>query len=126
MRKYYPTEHINKVRKLFTDFRENKKYLINFLKYPHLNIPNTTNLVEGLNSQLESRLVLIRGFETERTADNYINALILKRRFKKFTDCRGKFKSLNKKTPLECAGADISDIRDWLEFCQNFSTKNDG
>jgi len=126
MKNQYESEHINKIKKLITDFKENKKYLINFLKYPHLNIPNTTNLVEGMNSQLESRLTSIRGFETSRTADNYINSWILKRRFKKFTDCRNKFKFLNGKTPLECAGADISDIQCWIDFSKNLPTKKGG
>ena len=123
MRKQFPVEHIDKVKKLISDFKSNKKYLLNYLKYPHLNIPSTTNIAEGLNSQLESRINSIKGFETSRTADNYINAWILKRRFTKFTDCRGGFKKFNGKTPLECAGADISNIRSWIEFCQNLPTK---
>lgn len=129
MRKQFPIEHINKVKKLISDFKSNKNYLLNYLKYPHLNIPSTTNIVEGLNSQLESRINSIKGFESSRTADNYINAWILKRRFAKFTDCRGNFKKFNGKAPLECAGADISNIRSWIEFCLNlskFSNKNDG
>ena len=123
MRKQFPIEHINKVKKLISDFKSNKKYLLNYLKYPHLNIPSTTNIAEGLNSQLESRISSVKGFESSNTADNYINTWLLKRRFTKFTDCRGKFKKFNGKTPLECAGADISDIQFWVDFCQNFQTK---
>lgn len=118
MREQYPKEQIEKVKKLFTDFKEHQEYLINYLKYPHLNIPNTTNLIEGYNSQLETRLSSIKGFETIKTAENYINAWIIKRRFTKFTDCKKQFKKLNKKTPLGCAGVDISHVQNWVEFSQ--------
>jgi len=107
----YPKEHIRAVRKLLFDFRDNQECLLNYLKYPHLNISSTTNLIEGYNSQLELRLASIRGFETEATAEKYLNAWILKRRLTKFTDCRKQFRKLNGKSPLECAGADISDVR---------------
>lgn len=111
----FPKAQIRLVRKLLADFRDNQEYLLNYLKYPHLNIPSTTNLLEGFNSQLELRLSSIRGFETEATAKNYINAWIVKRRFTKFTDCRDKFKKLNGKSPLECAGVDISKSKDLLK-----------
>ena len=120
MRDKFPDEQIQKVKTLLSNFLENKEYLLNYLKYPHLNIPSTTNLIEGFNSQFELRLNSIKGFEMSETADNYINAWLLKRRFTKYTDCRGKFKKFNGKTPLECAGADISDIQFWVDFCQNF------
>jgi transposase-like protein len=71
----FPKEQIRLVRKLILDFQDNQEYLLNYLKYPHLNIPHTTNLIEGLNSQLELRLASIRGFENEDTTKNYLNAL---------------------------------------------------
>lgn len=116
MKKYFPKEHISKIIKLVIDFEEHQKYLLNYLKYPHLNIPKTTNLIEGYNSQLELRLSSIRGFEIMETARNYVNIWIIKRRFSKFTDCRNHFKSLNGKAPLECAGVDISSIKDWIKW----------
>ena len=111
----FPKEQIRLVKKLLADFRDNQEYLLNYLKYPHLNIPNTTNLLEGFNSQLELRLSSIRGFESFETAENYLNAWIVKRRFARFTDCRGKFKKLNGKSPLECAGVDISKSKNLLK-----------
>jgi hypothetical protein len=114
----FPKEHKNVVKKLMADFRESKEFLLNYLKHPHLNIPSTTNLIEGYNSQLELRLASIRGFESEETAKNYVNAWIIKRRFSKFTDCKKQFKHLNGKSPIECAGVDISNIKNWLKFCQ--------
>jgi len=111
----FPKEQIRLVKKLLADFRDNQEYLLNYLKYPHLNIPATTNLLEGFNSQLELRLSSIRGFETIATAKNYINAWIIKRRLTKFTDCRNGFKKLNGKSPLECAGVDISKSKHLLK-----------
>lgn len=118
MKEYFSKEHFGKVRKLITDFKEHQECLLNFLKYPQLNIPRTTNLIEGFNSQLELRLNSIRGFETKKTAENYINVWIIRRRFTKFSCCRKDFKSLNGKAPLECAGADISIIRNWIKWSQ--------
>jgi hypothetical protein len=114
----YPAPQAQLVKKLFNDLTANQEYLLNYLQYPHMHIPRTTNLLEGYNSHLESRLGSIRGFGSDTTARNYLNAWILKRRFTPLTDCRGKFKSLNGKTPLECAGADISKVTDWLKFCR--------
>ncbi len=119
MREQFDKSQVGTIKKLASDFKEHKKYLLSYLKYPHLNIPRTNNLIEGYNSQLELRLNSIKGFETINPAENYLNVWIVKRRFSKFTDCKKQFKSLNGKTPLECAGADISDIRDWVEFSQN-------
>ena len=119
MRSQYNKDYIRTVKKLINDFKEHQEYLLNYLKYPHLNIPHTTNMIEGLNSQLETRINSIKGFELDETAENYINAWILKRRFSKYTDCKKSFKKLNGKTPLECAGVDISNIRNWVSWCQN-------
>jgi hypothetical protein len=114
----FPKEQKNVVKKLMADFKESKEFLLNYLKHPHLHIPSTTNLIEGYNSQLELRLSSIRGFESEETAKNYINAWIIKRRFSKFTDCKKNFKHLNGKSPIECAGADISNIKNWVKTFQ--------
>ena len=111
----FPKAQIRLVKKLLANFHDNQEYLLNYLKYPHLNIPATTNLLEGFNSQLELRLSSIRGFETVETANNYINAWIIKRRLTKFTDCRNSFKKLNGKCPLECASADISKSKKLLK-----------
>ena len=118
MKKYFPKEHVSKIKKVITDFKEHQEYLLNYFKYPQLNIPRTTNLIEGFNSQLELRLNSIRGFETEMTAKNYINVWIIRRRFTKFSCCRKDFKSFNGKTPLECAGVDISNILNWINWSQ--------
>jgi hypothetical protein len=69
--------------------------------------PVTTNMIEGLNSHLESRLFPLRSFQSVSYAKLWFNGYVLKRRFTKFTDCRGKFRSLNGKR-----GVDLSKKAD--------------
>lgn len=66
----------------------------------HRGTPTTTNLIESLNSHLEARVKPLKGFESFRHADAWLNAYFLKRRTTKFTDCTGKFRHLNGKTSL--------------------------
>jgi len=63
--------------------------------------PLTTNIIEGLNSHLEARLFSLRSFQSVSHARLWMNGYILKKRFTKFTDCRGKFRYLNGKTGVE-------------------------
>lgn len=64
-------------------------------------IPRTTNLIESFNSHLEGRLKTIKGFESFRHADTWLNAYFLNRRLKPFTDCEERFRYLNGKRSLE-------------------------
>lgn len=63
--------------------------------------PVTSNLMESYNSHLESRLFSIKCFNSFSYAKLWMNAYILKRRFTKFTDCEGKFRSLNGKFGID-------------------------
>jgi len=63
--------------------------------------PVTTNIVEGLNSHLEKRLQALCSFQSVQYAKLWFNGYILKRRFTRFTDCRGKFRNLNGKRGVE-------------------------
>lgn len=63
--------------------------------------PVTTNIIEGLNSHLEARLQAIRSFQSVSYAKLWLNGYVLKRRFTRFTDCRGKFRSLNGKSGVQ-------------------------
>lgn len=118
--KYFPLETLKnyqkRIMKVYYRFLEDEKYLFTSLEHPELDIPRTTNINEGYNNQIENRIFSIRGFETIKTCKDYGNALILKRRFRKFTDCKGKFKHLNGKSPLEIAGADTGKIKNWIRF----------
>lgn len=120
--------HAKKIKDRYDDYYEKRDYITASILHPELNIPKTTNLIEGFNSTtLEIRFTTIRGFEKEEYAKNYINALILKYRFHKFTDCKKKFKHLNKKSPLQISnplntlGFDFeSGDGDWIQFCKKF------
>lgn len=63
--------------------------------------PTTSNIIEGMNSHIESRLHSLRSFQTPTHAKLWFNGFILKRRFTKYTDCKGKFKYINGKTGVE-------------------------
>ena len=63
--------------------------------------PLTNNLIESFNSHLEARLFSLRHFNSVQHARLWINGYILKRRFTKFTSCKGKFRSLNGKRGVE-------------------------
>ncbi|MBP7842781.1 transposase [Candidatus Woesebacteria bacterium] len=67
----------------------------------HKGTPTTTNLIESMNSHLEARLRPLKGFESFKHAELWLNGYFLRRRTKKFTDCSGKFRRLNGKTSLE-------------------------
>ena len=121
----YP--YADRIKKRYTDYYAKRDQIIAHLNYPELDIPRTTNLIEGFNNTtLEIRLTTIRGFETAQTAENYINILILKRRFQRFTDCKGKFKKLNGSSPLQIANP-INPLfnfstGNWLSFCRNLKS----
>lgn len=57
--------------------------------------PNTTNIIESYNSHLEARLKSIKGFDSFKGAERFLNAWMIRRRTKPFTDCGVPFKHLN-------------------------------
>jgi len=63
--------------------------------------PVTTNIIEGLNSHLEARLQAMRSFQSVAYAKLWLNGYVLKRRYTAYTDCRGKFRSLNGKSGVQ-------------------------
>jgi len=64
-------------------------------------VPRTTNLIESYNSHLQGRLKTIKGFESFKHADMWLNAYFLNRRLKPFTDCGKTFHHLNGHQALE-------------------------
>lgn len=84
---------------LLTNIEKNRPQITGYRGVPQS--PLTTNIIEGLNSHLEARLTSLRSFQSTEHARLWINGYVLKRRFTKFTDCRGKFKTLNGKTGVE-------------------------
>jgi transposase-like protein len=63
--------------------------------------PNTNNLIEAFNSHLQGRLKSIKGYESWRGAERWLNAWMIRRRTKPFTDCSFPFKHLNGKMSLQ-------------------------
>lgn len=54
-----------------------------------------------MNGHLEARSQALRSFQTVEHARPWFNGYILKRRFTKFTDCRGRFRYLRGKTGVK-------------------------
>jgi hypothetical protein len=93
---------------VLTNIEKYKSELLAYRGMPQA--PVTTNLIEGINGHLESRLFSLRSFQTVQYAKLWFNAYVLKRRMTKFTDCRGKFRFLNGKSGVEMTkkhGVDI-------------------
>jgi len=78
---------------------QRRRYLFEYKNI--LNCPKDTNLIELFNSHLNARLKSIKGFKSLSTAEMFLNAYMIRRRTKKFTDCESKFKHLNGKCSLE-------------------------
>jgi len=87
------------VASVMLDLAKRKAELTAYTKVPKT--PYTTNLIEAYNSHLQGRLKTIKSFSNFKQASLWLNGYILKRRTTKFTDCKGKFKKLNGRAPLE-------------------------
>jgi len=77
------------------------------------NTPLTNNLIESYNSHLEARVRPLKGFESFKHANLWLNAYFIRRRLRVFTDCRGKFKRLNGKCSMQFSlkqGAKLPNI----------------
>jgi hypothetical protein len=81
---------------VLTNIEKYKQELLGYRGISHA--PVTSNIIEGLNGHLEARLVSLRSFQSVKHAKLWFNGYVLKRRYTKFTDCRGKFSHLNGKT----------------------------
>lgn len=63
-RKWYYT-HKN-VRSAYYSLKRNLPFLFTYLKYPELNIPNTTNSLDGMFTQLKAKTAVHRGLRKDR------------------------------------------------------------
>ncbi len=96
---YKDWKHDLVTQKILADIEKRKAEFLAFRGY--LKCPVTTNMIEGFNSHLEERLKHLNSFQSFIHAKLWLNAYVLKRRTTKLSDCRGKFKKLNGKRPLE-------------------------
>lgn len=95
-------------RLLLEDFKRHATALTTHLFHPELHIPHTSNEIENLFKQLELRLSSFGRFGHWTYAKSYLSAWALLRRCTSFTDCRGKRRCRNGKSPLQLAGCDVS------------------
>ena len=86
-----------------------------YLQYPRGFVPRTANISENINKQLKDRLTGMKGFESIKSAEDYLKLWCLKRRFQKFTDCKKPHTHFNGKSPLELAGCNIANL-DYLNL----------
>lgn len=104
-------EYSKYARKLVREHGENSLYrgILHDLNFKHEilirylvdnKVPATNNLIEVFNSHLEARVRALKGFESYKSANLWLNAYILNRRLTKFTDCGKKFKHINGKCSL--------------------------
>lgn len=63
--------------------------------------PHSNNMIEAFNSHLNGRLETVKGFESFANAELWLNAWMIRRRTKPFTDCEAPFTHLNGKMSLE-------------------------
>lgn len=55
-----------RLRAAYRSLKTNLPHLFTYLKYPELHIPNTTNCLDGMFSQLKNRLAVHRGLRQDR------------------------------------------------------------
>lgn len=83
------------------------------------NIKKTNNIAENVNRRVMIRLKTIESFKNFSNAENYLNLYKNYLRFKPFTDCKGKNKFKNGKSPLEVCGV-VLKSKDWLKNALTF------
>lgn len=87
------------LQNIVTGIKHRQSELFNYLQIK--DCPNNTNLIELYNSHMQARLKGIKGFESFNSAKQWLNAYLIRRRTKPLTDCKTKFKHLNKHASLE-------------------------
>lgn len=93
---YYKNDSL--ATKVMLDVARRSPELMAYTRLKH--VPRTNNLIESFNSHLEGRLKTIKGFESFKHANHWLNQYFIQRRLKPFTDCGGRFKRLNGKSSL--------------------------
>lgn len=91
--------HNRTLQNIVTTIKARQEDLFNYFRFK--DCPRTTNIIESYNSHFQARLKSIRSFQSFDSARRWLNAYIIRRRAKKFTDCKGRFKKLNKHAALE-------------------------
>jgi len=93
---------------ILTDIHKNKDLLLAYTRLPAL--CKTNNLIECFNSHIQQRVRALKGFKSFKHAASWLNGLLLRRRFLKLTDCKGKFRHLNGKRPIDLSKRENIDL----------------
>lgn len=92
-------QHNPVVQKVLVDIHLRQTELFQYQSIPHC--PRTNNIIESFNSHLNARLKSVKKFQSFHSAERFMNAYLIRRRTKPFTDCEGYFTKFNGHTPLE-------------------------
>lgn len=87
------------LQSIIVDIAKKVDYLFAYTRIAHC--PKTNNIIESFNSHLQARLKSIKGFQSFHSAERFLNAYLIRRRTKPFTDCGKPFTHFNGHTPLE-------------------------
>lgn len=101
-------------REALLNLKGKEQYLLHYLSSK--SIPRDNNLIELYNSQLKGRLKTIKGFTSYTSASRFLNAWMVRRRTKAFTDCSKRFCYLNGKQALECVLNDTVSLEEIQEI----------
>lgn len=91
--------HNRTPQNIVTTIKARQEDLFNYFNFQ--DCPNATNIIESYNSHFQARLKSINSFQNFESARLWLNAYVIRRGTKKFTDCKGKFKKLNKHAAVE-------------------------
>jgi len=98
-------------QQIVMEINKRREELFTYKQIP--NCPKDTNLIELFNSHINARLKSIKGFKSLQSAKRWLNAYIIRRRTKPFTDCAGRFRKLNGKTSFQIT---IKKSADWPDI----------
>ena len=126
--------HNRTLQNIVTTIKARQEDLFSYFHFK--DCPRTTNIIESYNSHFQARLKSIKSFQSFESARRWLNAYIIRRRTKKFTDCKGKFKKLNKHCALEFTikkqaiwPGVLKDLGinkvNYFDFDENFPEKSD-
>lgn len=111
---YWKYRDIPRCKSVLLDIQRRKMELLAYTNIPR--VPRTNNLIESYNSHLQGRLKTIKGFESFKKADSWLNAYFVRRRLKTFTSCGKPFKYLNGRSSIQMTLNDKYKIDDVLKL----------
>jgi transposase-like protein len=101
----------------FSFLKKHKELLLTHIN--DKNIPKTNNIAENINRQIMRRVKTIESFQSIDTAFNYLGLFVNYLRCKPYTDCRGKRKYRNGKSPLQLCNVNLNSSN-WLDVATFF------